>query len=330
MSLSAPSYVSPTTGSDQNDASAGDARAAWATSASRTTPTEWVFVMAMTPPSMPDSRTHSRPVSSPLPLSRWQPAKTGSVQTSSAWGTTTVTPVRTGPCPTTSGPSPSMSVVWPTRTPGTSVIASCSPGFEQADPKPQLASAHGPSGRTRPPLARRPLSSPGARFREAGPARGRCARRRPPLRLPALDGVAPMDAAEAFRDLPGLALLESARPGPHRPLELPDRRSGRGARRPAEGPDPFAEARALLARLDGGAAVAAKPQQSSARRRPGPPSPAASSATSATTSAGGSSACHRSRAWTSTCRSCASRSTTGRSGGTAARAGVARRAGRRR
>ena len=33
------------------------------------------------------------------------------------------------------------------------------------------------------------------------------------VRLPALDAVAPMDAAEAFRDLPGLALLESARPG---------------------------------------------------------------------------------------------------------------------
>jgi hypothetical protein len=32
-------------------------------------------------------------------------------------------------------------------------------------------------------------------------------------RLPALDGAAPADAADAFRDLPGLALLESARPG---------------------------------------------------------------------------------------------------------------------
>jgi para-aminobenzoate synthetase component 1 len=70
------------------------------------------------------------------------------------------------------------------------------------------------------------------------------------LRLPALDRVAPMDAAERFRDLPGLALLESARPG----------RTGRwsylaadpaavlGA--PSEGPDPFAEARTLMRRLD--------------------------------------------------------------------------------
>lgn len=69
-------------------------------------------------------------------------------------------------------------------------------------------------------------------------------------RLPALDGVAPADAADGFRDLPGLALLESARPG----------RAGRWSFLVAEpvavlegsapGEDPFAEARAALARLD--------------------------------------------------------------------------------
>ena len=69
-------------------------------------------------------------------------------------------------------------------------------------------------------------------------------------RLPALDGIAPADAADAFRDLPGLALLESARPG----------RAGRWSFLVAEpvavlegsapGVDPFAEARAALARLD--------------------------------------------------------------------------------
>jgi len=69
------------------------------------------------------------------------------------------------------------------------------------------------------------------------------------MRLPALDRVAPMDAAEAFRDLPGLALLESARPG----------RTGRWSfltadpiavlDAAAEGADPFAEARALLRRI---------------------------------------------------------------------------------
>ncbi|MCJ7709767.1 MAG: hypothetical protein MUQ32_02955, partial [Chloroflexi bacterium] len=72
------------------------------------------------------------------------------------------------------------------------------------------------------------------------------------VRLAALDCVAPMDVAEAFRDLPGLALLESARPG----------RTGRWSYltadpvavldAPAEGPDPFAEARSLLERLEGG------------------------------------------------------------------------------
>ena len=61
-----------------------------------------------------------------------------------------------------------------------------------------------------------------------------------------------MDAAEAFRDLPGLALLESARPGrtgrwsflTADPIAVLDAAS--------EGPDPFAEARALLRRMTGG------------------------------------------------------------------------------
>ncbi len=71
-------------------------------------------------------------------------------------------------------------------------------------------------------------------------------------RLPAFDAVAPLDAAEAFRDLSGLALLESARPGrtgrwsflTADPVALVDA--------PAEGSDPFAEARALLGRMDAG------------------------------------------------------------------------------
>jgi para-aminobenzoate synthetase component 1 len=69
-------------------------------------------------------------------------------------------------------------------------------------------------------------------------------------RLPALDGIAPADAADGFRDLPGLALLESARQG----------RAGRWSLLVAEpaavldgsapGIAPFAEARAALGRLD--------------------------------------------------------------------------------
>jgi len=69
-------------------------------------------------------------------------------------------------------------------------------------------------------------------------------------RRPELDAIAPMDAAEAFRDLPGLALLESARPGRKSrwsyltsdPLVVLDA--------PAPGADPFADARRLIARLD--------------------------------------------------------------------------------
>lgn len=67
--------------------------------------------------------------------------------------------------------------------------------------------------------------------------------------LPELVGVQPMDAAERLGDVPGLALLESARPG----------RNGRWSylaaepvavlNAPATGGDPFADARRLLARL---------------------------------------------------------------------------------
>jgi para-aminobenzoate synthetase component I len=67
--------------------------------------------------------------------------------------------------------------------------------------------------------------------------------------LPELAGVRPIDAAETLSDLPGLALLETARPGRRArwtylaadPVEVIDR--------PAPGHDPFATARSLLARL---------------------------------------------------------------------------------
>ena len=74
MSLSSPSYVSPTTGSDQCADQASEPATDAATRASRTTPTLCVLVIATGVVSVPDSRTHSRPVISPLPLSRWQPA----------------------------------------------------------------------------------------------------------------------------------------------------------------------------------------------------------------------------------------------------------------
>jgi len=77
---------------------------------------------------------------------------------------------------------------------------------------------------------------------------------RPAVRLerwPAMDTIAPMDAAEALRDLPGLALLETARPDRRQrwsflvaePLTVLDDLP--------PGPEPFADARRLLHRLDG-------------------------------------------------------------------------------
>ena len=72
-------------------------RRSTAHSASRTTPTLCVLVSAISLASMPASRIHASPVSSPLPLSRWEPAKAGSHQAGPGRGRTTVTPVRTGP-----------------------------------------------------------------------------------------------------------------------------------------------------------------------------------------------------------------------------------------
>jgi para-aminobenzoate synthetase component 1 len=75
-------------------------------------------------------------------------------------------------------------------------------------------------------------------------------------RVADLEGAAPMDVAEAFRDLPGLALLESARPGRRGRWSLLTADPITVLESPAEGADPFAEARALLARLAGGEAEA--------------------------------------------------------------------------
>src|SRR6478736_3562911 len=69
------------------------------------------------------------------------------------------------------------------------------------------------------------------------------------IALPELAAVRPIDAAEALRDLPGLALLETARPGRRArwtfltadPVEMVDR--------PSPGSDPFAAARRLVTRL---------------------------------------------------------------------------------
>ena len=63
-------------------------------------------------------------------------------------------------------------------------------------------------------------------------------------------GRRPIDAAEAFRDLPGLALLESARPGRNARWTYLCADPVAVLEAPAAGPDPFAVARRLVARLD--------------------------------------------------------------------------------
>ena len=59
-----------------------------------------------------------------------------------------------------------------------------------------------------------------------------------------------IDAAEAFRDLPGLVLLESARPGRNARWTYLVADPVAVLESPAAGPDPFAVARRLVARLD--------------------------------------------------------------------------------
>src|ERR1700689_920161 len=96
--------------------------------ASRTTPTLCVLVIITGPSRNPDSSTQVVPVISPLPFCANQPAKTGLFKESAPRGNTAVTPVRIGPLPTCNLPEPEISVVWPTVTPATSVMALSGPG----------------------------------------------------------------------------------------------------------------------------------------------------------------------------------------------------------
>src|SRR5579863_2311314 len=102
MSLSQPSQVSATTGSDHHEsvASAGPCATRQAISASRTTPTLWVLVIITGPSRKPDSSTQVVPVISPLPFCAYQPANENCCSDAAPRGNTAVTPVRTGPLPT--------------------------------------------------------------------------------------------------------------------------------------------------------------------------------------------------------------------------------------
>src|SRR3954447_20976785 len=106
MSLSQPSNVSATTGSDQGYSPVNPCLIRHAITASCTTPTLCVLVIITGPSRNPPSSSQVVPVISPLPLSVDQPPKTGS------WdffprGRMAVTPVRTADLP-----SPEFSVVW--------------------------------------------------------------------------------------------------------------------------------------------------------------------------------------------------------------------------
>ena len=70
--------------------------------------------------------------------------------------------------------------------------------------------------------------------------------------LPELAAALPMDVAERFRDLPGLVLLESARPGRNARWTYLTADPVAVLEAPAEGPDAFRTARRLLARITTG------------------------------------------------------------------------------
>ena len=86
--------------------------------------------------------------------------------------------------------------------------------------------------------------------RSVSPSRARLHVRLEPLAEIAL--LRPIDVAEALRDLPGLALLESARPGRNARWTFLTADPVAVLTEPAVGGDPFAVARRLLARLASG------------------------------------------------------------------------------
>ena len=176
----------------------------------------------------PDSRIHSRPVSSPFPLRRWRRRRRAPTTGRRRAGRSTVTPVRTGPSPDDrAARRPRISVVWPTRTPGTSVIASCGSGPAAPDDDAEVSRPHPRMLAGRPRSARPAVSSGGDP--DATDAMRHCAS--VALPRPAAPRHAP-DRCRRARSAtcPGLALLESARPGRNARWTLPHGRPGRGPR----------------------------------------------------------------------------------------------------
>jgi hypothetical protein len=75
-------------------------------------------------------------------------------------------------------------------------------------------------------------------------------------RLPELDDHDPLDIADRLDERTGLALLETARPGRRDRWSFLTLRPLVVLEAPADGPDPFAEARALLGRMSAAGPIA--------------------------------------------------------------------------
>ncbi len=221
-----------------------------------------MLVIAIGVVSIPDSRIHSSPVISPLPLSRWQPAKTGSCGVARAARDDDGHAGPDRPAPDDERPVALDERRVPDAHAGDVGDRVERAGLAAPDRDPEVARPHRRmlAGS---PRARSTAARSGA---DAGPPRAYQRRRayhrpviptpRPsaPLRLRRLpDRVAAtraIDAAEAFRDLPGLVLLESARPGRNARWTYLTADPVAVLESPAAGPDPFAVARRLVARLD--------------------------------------------------------------------------------
>jgi hypothetical protein len=115
-----PSHVSAATGSAHSSFGSGWRVCSQLLIAACAMPTAAVLVIAIGSATVPDSSIHTHPVISPLPLSEYAPAAHASCGCALPRGWMAVTPVRTS--------SPSISVVYPTSTPATSVIAFHGPG----------------------------------------------------------------------------------------------------------------------------------------------------------------------------------------------------------
>ena len=73
--------------------------------------------------------------------------------------------------------------------------------------------------------------------------------------MPEVASERAIDIAEVFRDVPGLALLESARPGRNARWTYLTADPVAVLEAPSPGGDPFAVARRLIARLDSGTEI---------------------------------------------------------------------------